>query len=381
MKAREEIKTVIGRLSELKNEIQTNKLIVPLMCEAEDADQWNAFLGDQENRDGEVRWFTTVSLHAECYMYRRVKQSFELTGSLRKFDPFFAGKETSFMSSLEACVKIAEKQFQLLRRDDVPQDEIKQQFMELIKLSLYSNKFDMAMTLGISKGATNEEALDYAGRFLDYLSDDSEDIWEYLSQSEDIQVIDVVLDNAGFELFVDLCLADFLYTCIGAKRVRLHAKAMPWFVSNATLRDVNWLIETLSRVGAYSPGLPELGKRWRKYFDCGVWILETSSFWTLPYDFSEMERVDGDLYQSLTDSFLIIFKGDINYRKLLGDINWPFTTSFHSALRGFSPAHIAVLRIVKSDVLCGLTADQEETVLTKGPRWYTHGQYAAIQYD
>ena len=37
-------------------------------------------------------------------------------------------------------------------------------------------------------------------------------------------VIDIVMDNAGFELFSDLCLADFLITTGLASMVRLRVK-------------------------------------------------------------------------------------------------------------------------------------------------------------
>ena len=36
--------------------------------------------------------------------------------------------------------------------------------------------------------------------------------------------MDLVLDNAGFELVTDLCLADFLVTSGLASKVVLHAK-------------------------------------------------------------------------------------------------------------------------------------------------------------
>lgn len=35
-----------------------------------------------------------------------------------------------------------------------------------------------------------------------------------------------------------------------------------------------------------------------------------------------------DLYKELCDSNFIIFKGDLNYRKLVGDRYWPLSTQF-----------------------------------------------------
>lgn len=47
-----------------------------------------------------------------------------------------------------------------------------------------------------------------------------------------------------------------------------------------------------------------------------------------------MKNQDNDLYKSLSEAAVIFFKGDLNYRKLMGEMNWPPTTSFEHALRG-----------------------------------------------
>lgn len=44
------------------------------------------------------------------------------------------------------------------------------------------------------------------------LRDDLAKVWDVLKGMEDGRV-DIVLDNAGFELYTDLVLADFLVSC------------------------------------------------------------------------------------------------------------------------------------------------------------------------
>ena len=42
------------------------------------------------------------------------------------------------------------------------------------------------------------------------LVDDSEPVWDFLSEQKNLsesKIVDLVMDNAGFELFADLCLA------------------------------------------------------------------------------------------------------------------------------------------------------------------------------
>lgn len=94
-----------------------------------------------------------------------------------------------------------------------------------------------------------------------------------------------------------------------------------------------------------------------------------------------MKEQDPRLYSMLSESSIIIFKGDLNYRKLLGDVNWRYNTPFHTALRGFNPAPIAALRTAKADLIAGLEPEVYEPVAEKCKKWLITGQYGLIQFD
>ena len=75
------------------------------------------------------------------------------------------------------------------------------------------------------------------------------------------------------------------------------------------------------------------GNRWKNYLASGDWEIIVDPFWTYPHVYSEMESSDPQLYEALKEANIVIFKGDLNYRKLVGDINWETTTTFKAALQ------------------------------------------------
>lgn len=70
---------MIGDLSELKYEIQTNKPLKPLTSKASDAQMYNEYIATETSEKGPPTHFHTMWLLTECYMYRRIRQMFEET--------------------------------------------------------------------------------------------------------------------------------------------------------------------------------------------------------------------------------------------------------------------------------------------------------------
>ena len=99
------------------------------------------------------------------------------------------------------------------------------------------------------------------------------------------------------------------------------------------------------------------------YLKNNVWSIEVELYWTSPYDFAEMKKRDSKLYAKLSEAKLAIFKGDLNYRKLLGDINWEYTTEFRQSLRGFHPD---VVKRILGEISFSLYTMESMAYLTTG---------------
>ena len=89
-----------------------------------------------------------------------------------------------------------------------------------------------------------------------------------------------------------------------------------------------------------------------------------------------------DLFLHLSESDLVVFKGDLNHRKLTYDCHAPPATPFQVAIgplaseAGAPP--VASLRTIKSDVVVGIS-DEDATRLDKDePGWKISGKYAVV---
>lgn len=225
--------------------------------------------------------------------------------------------------------------------------------------------------------------------------------------------VDIVLDNSGFELYVDLILAGYLLQSGLATHVVLHPKDIPWFVSDVTPSDFGALLNALSGAKSFfeTPSedekakdetpeplssadvnaLQKLFQNWAGLYAEGKIVLRPNSFWTLPGGYWRLPAVAPDLFGDLKTSELVIFKGDLNYRKLTGDVAWDPTTPFSTAVGPLGPGsgmRTLALRTCKADVVVGLSPGVDEKLRSTdggggdtGKRaWAWSGKYAVVSF-
>lgn len=150
--------------------------------------------------------------------------------------------------------------------------------------------------------------------------------------------VDIVLDNSGFELFVDLILAGYLLSAGLATTIVLHPKRLPWFVSDVTPKDFSDLLNSMADPQAFYTAADDTGKtypplsdeevsnvkflfeQWSQFHQDGKLIIRPHSFWTTQGCYWRMPHVAPELFEDLKESELVLFKGDLNYRKLTNDV-------------------------------------------------------------
>jgi uncharacterized protein with ATP-grasp and redox domains len=369
----EDLKSVIAELSKLKYEIQTNKSLRKIVSKSSDVKFYNDYINAQMGVEGNVTFFSAIWLLSECYMYRRIREAFELTNKLKDYDPFVKQKRDSYFQALPLITVLGQYLLGYLEQSPKP---TKDEFIKLLKINLWGNKCDLSLTNG-EISSNMEDLFNLDNLEPNILCDHSEKVWTVVSTGNST-FIDVVFDNSGYEVFTDLCLADYLISKKLTSKIRFYVKTIPWFISDVMIHDFHWILGQLKTNPDES--LRKLGEKWTNYVDNQTWILIEDDFWTLPVDFSYMRNTKPLLYKKLAEAKLVIFKGDLNYRKLFGERNWDPTTPIDEALQNFNPTKLCTLRTIKADIVCGLAQGVAEKMEGISEKWMETGDYGLIQF-
>ncbi len=320
---------------------------------------WNSALEPYLGKNWlEPPWFVV-----ETYFYRRVIVAINYFTS--QIDPFSMEKNEVLQKTwneIQAMCQQQEKYLQTTWNFKT--------FETLLHFALWGNQVDLSLWTAEDRPRHIKNSPE------DYLLvDDGKQIQEHFreGQSNNLQ-IDIIIDNAAFELVGDLLLADYLLSTSMASRVNLHLKLHPTFVSDATVKDVLQTIQFLETGG--DSALQTLGERVANHVATGRLQCHTHPFWTsLHY----MWHMPEELREKLASSHLVISKGDANYRRSLGDAHWSHVTPLTSIINYF-PAPILFLRTCKSNLVAGLEAGQASDIMKRDPEWLTNGKWGLIQF-
>ncbi|KAK2875615.1 hypothetical protein FQN49_001575, partial [Arthroderma sp. PD_2] len=390
-------KNILHELAGLKYELQHNRKLTPL---PEDGESDIAGYNKELTERGDISWLNAPWLFAECYLYRRMNVHFALSKHWKEYDVFAQQKMSTFRSSRPAVLELAArykelsqdlKQAHSKRNDMSPEQQEESDkilFIEMCEICLWGNATDLSLLTSLTyediqklQGAEARKKAE-----ANVLVNDLPAAFNILNKARierknEERRVDIVLDNAGFELFVDLILAGYLLSSGLATCVVLHPKSIPWFVSDVLPRDFGDLIALLSDPQSFftsSEGddkkpepltekevdeLKYLFEQWGDFHAEGQLIIRPNRFWTAGSSYWRLPHEAPRLFENLKESEMVIFKGDLNYRKLTADAHWDPTTPFNTAigpLGSGSGVRVLALRTCKADVVVDLDKGEDE---------------------
>ncbi|OCB85624.1 DUF89-domain-containing protein [Sanghuangporus baumii] len=398
----------IERMEDLMHDLTGQAVLRPIIDDGEgDVALWNKEIAKyfQGKNFINAPW-----LFAEAYKYRRLHECFSISKYWGDYDVFFRQKCDTFSRSSQAVFELSTR-FVLPWKfaeshtpgSDANVEQVHEaerlMFLELTQICLWGNSTDLSLLINMTEEdikklqSTGGEHL--AATEKNILGNHLPRLWEHVKElrGKTGGRIDFVLDNAGFELYCDCVYADFLIQSGLAKQIRFHGKRFAWFVSDVTKKDWDWLLNVMVHGELFKDisdtereSLRKLGLRWKQYEREGKWIYEQHPFWCTGYTYWDMITEAPDLFLHLSRSDLVIFKGDLNHRKLTYDCAAPAATPFEEAIGPMASApgapKICSLRTVKSDVVVGLPSNELADKLDKDePGWKISGKYAVVLFS
>ncbi|GIF74936.1 damage-control phosphatase ARMT1 family protein [Asanoa siamensis] len=314
-------------------------VIQRLPGDAPDLADWDAWDRGQFGRP----WADAPFLWAESYFYRRILDAVDYfrPGPWQGVDPFRPMKEPELADLA-------------LDRDlgwvaALPAEPTDAGLATVVKAAVFGNRADLSFRMQEPVSADDPAAPD------ELLVDETAALRAALGARPG--AVCVVTDNAGRELLADLVLVNWLLDTGLADRVTLHVKPAPYYVSDATPSDVEAACARLGRA-----------------LDSRV-AVRTHAFWCAPLDF---RALPADLSADLAAHGVVVVKGDLNYRRLVGDRDWDPVTPFPVAAADLGVPVVA-LRTCKSEVVVGLRQSIVDRLDADEPRWRVSGRHGLVQ--
>lgn len=353
-------------LAKLRVEL-TDGAIQPLREDAPDVDFWRQLAKPHIGKSWlEVPWYW-----AETYFYRRILEitRYFQPGAWHERDPFAHLKDAELQP--EAAPERVRALLAMLNEDE-PRAQA-EAFELFLRGALWGNRVDLSYNverlLGGAAGLSDERE--------NLVADDVARAQAFLRARRVRQLV-YIADNAGVELALDLATIDFLLRERAAdarpyaEQITLHLKPQPFYVSDAMPQDVWRTLDAFERANAVTRALAQ---RLRAALKAKRLTLRTHWFYPTPLHYFELPD---DLWQLLRAADFAILKGDVNYRRAVGDAHWNPTLRFEYPTRYF-PAPFVVLRTLKSDAIVGLRAEQVSALNQTDRAWRVNGKRGVAQ--
>lgn len=289
------------------------------------------------------------------FVCRRLSTFFTLTNHWKGYDLFARQKTDTFRTSRNAVVELAARYTDIIKKiragKDVTHDAEAEKilFAEMCEVCLWGNATDLSLLTNMTyediQKLQGSEARKAAEKniLVNNLPEAYALLKKAQAEGKKERRVDFVLDNAGFELYVDLVLAGYLLNTGLATHVVLRPKSIPWFVSDVLPSDFAALLGALAnpkgffespteeeKVSEKTPAplaakevedLLSVFQDWATLHGEGQLTIRPNRYWTAGGSFWRLPHEAPELHEDLKQAELVIFKGDLNYRKLVGDVS------------------------------------------------------------
>ena len=341
-------------LLDFKTELASG-CVQPLQEDASDRQVWLKKLQPWIGKS----WFKLPWLLAEAYFYRHVLEitTYFQPGPFTGLDPFAHQK---YLEMVAGC-EVFEEIYPVLTTNVTLET-----FKEFCIKALWGNRGDLSHidTLDPSMATQSHHII----------LDHSDSAFHYLSSFQPAKIA-YFFDNVGKEMYFDLALIDFLLEARLASEVTCYLKNQPFFVSDALPKDQ---LQTLERMMASdNADVRRLSQRIQMGIRSGKIRVEAPPFLTYGLTYRELPPV---LHGQLSAHDFVILKGDVNYRRLMGDRHWPPKTPVKIAA-GYFPTSFLSLRTLKAELVVGLTDEILSQVDNESdPDWLINGKRGLITF-
>ncbi|KAG5351697.1 hypothetical protein C0989_005210 [Termitomyces sp. Mn162] len=266
----------IERMGELMTDLSGNAKLRPIIDDNEaDVALWNKEIAKYfQGKD----FMNAPWLFAEAYKYRRLHEAFSVSRHWRDYDVFYRQKCDTFSRSADAVFELSMRFAEPFKLSEAlsPEERLEAErlmFLELTQVCLWGNSTDLSLLINMTEeqikslqstggdhlAATEKNIL---GNHLGRLWETVKDLREKTGGRIDF--------FSGIRSRTQPFKADFLLQSGLATQIRFHGKRYPWFVSDVTKKDWEWLLNSMC-YGQLFPkatdpeleSLRRLGKRWK----------------------------------------------------------------------------------------------------------------------
>lgn len=253
---------------------------------------------------------------------------------------------------------------------------------DILNRSLDSNTYDLSQLKGMEWNETKADDEDKKG---------ITDVIEYLTSPKNKQErnVNYLVDNAGVEFFVDLLLGYCLLKDpnIRINKVVYHVNVLPIFVSDVIGNDLEFTLKVIkdfisssttievSRKDCYLNALASI----EKIFKDGLAHIEPDFIWNMPTAYNNISRKKDIFMKNQDNVDLLIVKGDLNYRRLCGDMTWSYKTKLEK-LTKYIQCPTLVIRSFKSNLVIDYDRVKYHRHSEEDTDWKTGGKYGVIAF-